>query len=119
MERTRSKSLVALDKVDRLLSEAQPANEQFNDPGEVTTRTQVEEIARATAEKLIAKQPSQPEIHVHVDSKPDSDPPASTGFALSWKRGLRMPSGKLPPWAVVIIALGVAVIAAVAYVATH
>lgn len=113
MAETRSKAEEHLDRADRMLAEARGKSEPDADSewDIDTARHEIEELKAA-----VAKQPSSPEIHVHVDSKPDSDPPASTGFALSWKRGLRMPSGKLPPWAVVVIALGVAVIAAVAWV---
>ncbi len=67
-----------------------------------------------------------PVINVNVGrepmpTQPDSDPPATSGVAVTWKKGVRL--GKLPPWATVLIALtlGIAAIVAAtaAYIATH
>lgn len=67
-----------------------------------------------------------PVINVNVGreqmpTKPESEPPATGGVAIAWKKGVKL--GKLPPWAVVTLALvlGLAAIgaASAAYILTH
>lgn len=111
----------ALDRVDRLLDaakrrESEPPRSEWDMD---TARHEIEELKAAVR----AREPSQPEIHVHVDAarKQESEPPATSGVAVTWKKGVKL--GKLPPWATVTLALvlGLAAIggACWAYVATH
>lgn len=71
----------ALAKFDKIVAEIRGKSEpptEFSDPDEVTSRLEVEEIARSAVENAIrAKEPSQPVIenHVHID-RPSSSPPS-------------------------------------------
>lgn len=109
-----SKVTEALDRVDRLLASArsrEPESEWDID----TARHEIEELKAA-----VARPPMPTPVQVvfaQPTPKPDSDPPATSGVAVTWKKGVRL--GKLPPWAVVVLGLGVALIAAGAYVLTH
>lgn len=96
-----SKVTEALDRADRLLDAARKSKPEsvppsFDDPGEVTSRHEVEEIARSAVENAIrAKEPSQPHIEIVFPKAPSSDPPSSR------KRG-----GTLLGIAAIITALG-------------
>jgi hypothetical protein len=56
-----------LDRVDRLLSGRR--DESFNDPEEITSRTQVEEIARHAAEDAVR---ARPPVVVIADNPPST-----------------------------------------------
>jgi hypothetical protein len=109
----RSKVTDALDRVDRLLDAARKgAPEPAPKDSEWDIDTARHEIEELKAQ--VAKQPSSPEIHVHVDApaKHESEPPATSGLSVTWKKGVKL--GKLPPWATVVIALTLGIVAIVA-----
>ena len=64
-----------LDRVDRLLAERR--GEKFDDPEEITSREQVEEIARVAAEEAVKGRPPMPTpVQIVFPERPSSDPPS-------------------------------------------
>ena len=60
---------------------------------------------------------SVPDARRELPTKPDSDPPATSGAIVVTKSGVKV--GKLPPVAVVAIVLGLAAIGGTVYVLIH
>lgn len=114
MAETRSKAEEHLDRADRLLAEARGKTEPDADSewDIDTARHEIEEIKKAVA----ARPPMPTPVQVVIAQKPGSDPPVSGSLDIG-RRGLR--TGKLPPWATVVIALATIGAIAWAFVKTH
>ena len=64
-----------LDRVDRLIAEQR--GKSFDDPEEITSRTQVEEIARHAAEDAVRGRITPPTpVQVVIAERPSSTPPS-------------------------------------------